>query len=370
MISTTDDMIAHFVPRWPTNPYHTELARHLAAFGVTVKDESRLKQIYSEIGAGGNKPDVVHVHALPRFSFRPVNFARFFMFVLRLLRLQRSGVAVVWTVHDIAHHEALYPSIDRFFSTLLYRRADAVILHSQGARDMVERTWRVRREHGVFIVHHGHFIDCYPPRADKSDSRAALGLPRDGLLFLFLGNIRPYKGVVPLVRAFKRIAGEDMHLVIAGETLFDELRSDIEREIDGHPRIKFFPRFVSDADVRSYMGAADVVVFPYTKALTSGALILAMSFGRACIAPQMGALGDTLDDAGGVLYDPENPEALSQALLEAVRRRSSLERMGEHNRSRAEGWSWGDAAHKTADVYRGCFPSIEQSPPVLISSND
>ncbi len=351
----TTPIHVHFVPRWRKNPYHDQLARHLATLSVDVGDESRLKQILLDSRRSGTRPEIVHLHALPAFRWHFVTLARIALFWFRLHRLRRAGVKIVWTVHDIANPDAMHPLIDRMWSRWCYRAADAVIVHSLGAKEFIEQQWRVRRRHDVYVVPHAHFADCYRVDADAAESRAKLHLPPESLVFLFLGNIRRYKGVANLVRVFKALATPSMRLVIAGEPLTDELQCEIERQIGASELISFRPQFVPDDEVRFYMAAADVVVFPYTKALTSGALILAMSFGRACIAPRMGALGDTLDEQGGFLFAPDAPDGLATAIAAAIAARAELPRMGAYNREHALRWGWSDAARQTAATYRACL---------------
>lgn len=345
----------HFVPRWPNNPYQTELARHLAAYGVDVHEDSQLKSILHQARATARRPDVIHLHALPPFRLHPVKLVRFVGFWLRLGLLRRVDAKIVWTVHNVCDHESGFPRIDRWVCRRLYRSADSVIAHSPGARALVEEQWGVVRRPDFAIIHHGHFIDCYAGGVSRTAARSRLHIPPDVQVFLFLGNIRPYKGVPQLVRDFKAIATPAMRLVIAGEVLSADLASEIRREIADCKWIDFRPAFIPDDEVTQYLGAADVVVFPYTKALTSGALILAMSFGRACVAPRMGALGDTLDAAGGFLYDPREPLALRDAMLAAMKATSALPQMGAYNLRRAERWGWGEAARATALAYRACF---------------
>ncbi len=350
--SNSGTLEVHFIPRWPQNPYQSELARHLADNGVVVAAESSLKRILAATRRDRRTPAIVHLHALPPFSWHPVRLLRLVAFALRLFQLRRAGTRIVWTVHNACDHESAHPRIDRLLSRFAYRAVDAAILHSPGARRLAEQQWNVRRTHDIFIIHHGHFIDCYPPAGDRHIARARLGLPAHAMVFLFLGNIRPYKGVPQLVRSFKSVAAPHMRLVVAGDVLSPELKADIEREIDGSPLIDFRPGFVPDRQVGDYLGACDVVVFPYTKALTSGALILAMSYGRACIAPAMGALADTLTSRGGFLYDPSSPSALRDSLVAAISSAGRLDAMGEHNRRCARQWGWDLAARQTASVYR------------------
>jgi glycosyltransferase involved in cell wall biosynthesis len=345
----------HFIPRWPNNPYHAELARHLENCDVFVSQESRLKQIYYTARSTGILPAIIHLHALPAFGPGPFAVARLMLFWIRLRRLRACGVKVVWTIHNITDHESIHPRIDRLLCRWFYEFADAVIVHSQGAHDLIQSQWRPKRQHRVFIVHHGHFIDCYPMRAGREEARARLHVVQDAMVFLFLGNIRPYKGVQNLVRDFKAVATSGMHLIIAGATLTDKLKADINQEIGSSEFIDFRPAFVPNDEIQYYMAAADVVVFPYTKTLTSGALILAMSFGRACIAPRVGALGDTLDPEGGFLFEPTEAGALRRAIQAAIRNRPYLEKMGIHNRNRATEWGWDEAARRTADAYRACL---------------
>jgi Glycosyltransferase len=343
---------AHFVPRWPNNPYQAELARHLSSHGVAVSTESRLKDILHAARRKARAPAIVHLHAVPPFSWHPRRLLRLAAFVFRLFQLRRAGTRLVWTVHNACDHESAHPRIDRLLARAAYHAVDAAILHSPGARSLAEQQWRTRRTRNVFLIHHGHFIDSYRAPLSRAQARTQLGIPLEALVFLFLGNVRPYKGVPQLVREFKAVASPHLRLVIAGDVHSPELEADIVREIDDSPLVDFRPGFVPDADVSTYLSACNAVVFPYTKALTSGALILAMSFGRACIAPAIGALADTLSPRGGYLFDPADSAALRNALSAAIRSATKLDAMGAHNHRRARQWGWDEAARQTAHVYQ------------------
>jgi glycosyltransferase involved in cell wall biosynthesis len=82
-------------------------------------------------------------------------------------------------------------------------------------------------------------------------------------------------------------------------------------------RIHAWFRYVPDAEVQCFMNACDVCVLPYHEVTTSGAAILAFSFGRPIIAPALGAFPELAADGRGIIYDPHAEGSLLEALQEA-----------------------------------------------------
>ncbi len=68
------------------------------------------------------------------------------------------------------------------------------------------------------------------------------------------------------------------------------------------------------------MNAADAVVLPYRQITTSGAAMLAWSFGKPVIAPALPAFTEPMAAAPflGLLYDPARPDGLAEALRQAI----------------------------------------------------
>lgn len=52
------------------------------------------------------------------------------------------------------------------------------------------------------------------------------------------------------------------------------------------------------------MNAADAVVLPFENVLSSGLALLAMTFGRGLVAPEIGCVEALLNPGGGIGYDP------------------------------------------------------------------
>jgi glycosyltransferase involved in cell wall biosynthesis len=310
-------------------------------------------------------PDILHVHWLvpycvwPKFRYTrlvapllSVLMSGLFFFQLLVLRL--AGPRLVWTVHNLTDHENQSPRIDRWSRRLVARMATAMIVHCEGARGIVTKTLGPRCADKISVVYHSNFMDLYENAVSRDQARQTLGLPDAATVLLFLGGVRPYKGLPELISAFGRLDAPDVHLVIAGKAFNPAWSKEIANRCAGHPRIVYHDGFVPAERVQEYMNACDAVIFPYTAILTSGAVLLAMSFGRACVAPRLGCVADVLDNQGAVLYDKDAPDGLLDALRGTIARTAELPQMGQHNHSRVAQWTWAGMAEQTEAVYRGC----------------
>lgn len=345
-----------FRPYWTENPYQKLLIANLEKLGVQIGDLNSPKK--SSIMA--EKPDVLHLHWLEGlFHFRVqstiMSLLRLVKFLTELCFLRLMGVKIVWTVHDLKHHEKLYPLLDKIATFVVANLAHAIIIHSEIAKGEIASTINIRNKNKIFVVPHGNYNSYYENKIDRLEARKALDIPSSSFVFLFLGEIRPYKGVLELIAAFKKLSLNQSQLVIAGRTLIDTLAEQIRHEIEGDDNIKFIPGFVPDDQIQVYMNACDVVVLPYQNLLTSGAVVLAMSFGKVCVVPRRSYFTEVLNDSGAFFYDPDVAEGLLQAMHCAIQRKTELQSMGDHNRQVSQQWGWGRVAEMTLDVYKQSF---------------
>ncbi len=356
-----DEIKVVHLPFYDDNAYQTLLMRHLAGQGF-----------HAVAGGGGGtffrtalrrwKARILHFHWLHPYMTTPTAFGtikRSLSFLAQILVLRLAGQKIVWTAHNLKHHESRHPGLERFFLSLFVRCCHAIIAHGETAKSELAAFARLRHRGKISVIPHGNYIGCYPNDLSRAQARARLRLPADETQFLFLGQIRPYKGVLELLDAFDELAREDggakARLLIAGKPLDEASSHIISARAAQLNRVQYQPGFVPDERLQEYMNAADAVIFPYRDILTSGAVVLAMSFGRACVAPRLGCIGEILDERGGFPYDPADENGLLTALREAVRRCDELPRMGDHNRRLAEEWSWERIATMTAQIYRDCL---------------
>jgi glycosyltransferase involved in cell wall biosynthesis len=314
-------------------------------------------------GGGGNflrtalfgwKADVCHFHWLHPYllrSRRGSTILRATRFVLEVLLLKLRGARIVWTIHNLANHERRFPSIERTYATIVARLADGVIVHSEGARLHAGNYYRLGARTRVAIIPQGSYAGHYPNLISREEARGRIGLTADDFVFLFLGRIEPYKGVLELIRSFKRIRSA-ARLLIAGRASDPQLLDQIREELVGTENVRFDEGFVSGDELQTYFNAADVFVFPVRDILNSSSISLAMSFGAPCIAPALEGIESVLGGRGGIFYDPGDPTALLRAMEGAIARRSELSRMGGENLARARMSTWESAAARTDAFYR------------------
>lgn len=332
------------------NSYQTNLSDSLSKEGIlTYFDEGSVIRSTMKY-----RPDVLHIHwpypfMMANSRFMTVIKSTCFICWLSILKI--SGMRIIWTVHNISDHEGKFKSLELFFGKILVRLCDRLITHCLSAKIEVEKIYGKQSQ--VVIVPHGNYVGQYKNVMTQSQARDKLKLCIDDIVFLYFGQIRPYKGVLELIDMFKKLKCENAKLLIVGKPLNDEIVTEVLNSSGDDSRIYNVLEFIPDDNIQIYMNAADVVVLPYKNVLTSGAVLLAMSFGKPIIAPNVKCIADTLDNSGSFLYS-EDDSLISVMQHTLDMDRNVLIGMGGHNLKLSDQFSWDKIAKITSDVYKKC----------------
>lgn len=308
------------------NPYQALLGEALERLGVSVsfpRGYRRVLPLLRMLRQDGSAPDVLHLHWLAYYlkgRGAATKAAYAAKLVLDAALVRCAGVRLVWTVHDLFGHEEKYPRIELWCRRRLARLADAIIVHSARAKALAAETYGASAEK-IYVIPHGHFRDVYGPPIPAAEARAKLGLPEQGRIFLFFGMLRPYKGVLKLLAAWAEtteLSGRHT-LVIAGQALCADYRQAVVNAAARARNVRLFPERVPDGRVSTFLSAADVVVLPYERSLTSGALVLAHSYARPVVTPL--SEDGTYEPGDGTTVAGMGPACeLSRLLLDAADR--------------------------------------------------
>lgn len=249
----------------------------------------------------GPAPAVWHVHwpesvATSRSIGRAAVDVVAFAASLRAAR--RAGTRIIWTAHNVEPHESHRGwAADRLMRSVV-ARLDGWISLSRAAVPLAIRRYPRLAQLPLLVVPHGHFVDVYPPAPGRDEAREALGLPADARVLLFFGNIRAYKNVPGLLRAFRSTHDEQLRLVVAGAPYDRQTRHAVEEAAAGDARIRLRLEHIPEADVPLLFGAADGAVLPADRILNSGSVLLALSFGLPVLAPNTPVLRELRGQIG------------------------------------------------------------------------
>jgi beta-1,4-mannosyltransferase len=333
--------VAAFPRRVESNPYCELLYDHVARLGVDVVDgRSGLRWLF----ANRRRVDVLHFH-WPERHFRR-GFLPALGFAARLVVARALGYRIVWTVHNVLPHDGATAG-DRLVRAVLARVA-TLVAHCEAGRRALGRHGR-----GAIVIPHGSYVGRYPNGIPRATARARLGLDPAARVFLAFGQVRAYKGLEALVDAFATLPAAEARLVIAGQPVGDGRGSLVGAAPD--ERVRLFLRHVPDAEVQVFLNAADVVVLPYRNVLTSGAAMLALSFGRGIVAPRIGCLTELERTGAAILYDADAPDGLGAALARALV--VETDALGERARRFARSLSWEAIARRHLGAY-GFGPAL------------
>lgn len=263
---------------------------------------------------------------------------------------RRRGVKIIWTIHDLIPHDLVYPRIEMPFWHEVIRQVDGVIALTTRGLEMARERYEDLRNLPSFVIPHGHFRDVYPCSATREDARRALNVAPDQSVITYFGQIRPYKNVPQLIRAFRELPGAQPLLFVCGRVNKRiDLHDAILQAAAADPRVRLVLRYIEPAEIQRYLAAADLLVFPYSEILNSGSAMLGLSFDRPILVPNLGAMPELCAAVGSEwvrVYDGEIDGRILQEALEWVR---SAPRAAHAPLQR---FDWTAIAAQTLDAYR------------------
>ncbi|RIK42102.1 MAG: hypothetical protein DCC55_09790 [Chloroflexi bacterium] len=334
------------------NPYGALLAQALADEGVELVAGHAEHFTEEWVRANQGRVDVLHLN-WPHFLYDAPDLAgqveRCANLVSNLALARTLGYKIVWTVHNLYPHETLSHSLDRLVRLALTNLCSAVIVHCEHARQVVRQHFFCGEN--VFLIPHGHFIDAYPNMLDRRAARQQLGIDEGCFVYLFFGNVRPYKGLETLLEVFGRLPGAELRLLLAAKIYSDYGERFVEEARQADSRVLVHPsRFFANEEFQRFFNAADVAVLPFLDVLTSGSAITALSFGLPVIVPGVGCLPELVDDTAGIVYDQQQPDALYHAMRAMQERDLGPARRAAYQR--AQSLRWDEIARATLAAYR------------------
>lgn len=272
--------------------------------------------------------------------------ARALLLLLNVFVARVRRIPLVLTIHNIDPHR---PGQGRFGDiTLRVTRRSAAGLHflsESSKREFIDRNaWATGR--AIVTTHHGRY---FPEPADisQSEARSDFGLDPSVPTVAFVGQMDDYKRVDRLAQAILELNGAAQLLIVGRISPGCEYETSLRTLASESANIQLREGWATERTIARALQAADLVALPYRKITNSGSAILALSAGRAVIAPQLGALPEIAALVGGSWMNLYTGEITAAAISEALST-ARVERPGPD----LSGLSWQTIADEMANLYR------------------
>jgi len=264
-----------------------------------------------------------------------LGFARRVPFVFEVRDLWPESLTAVGVGNENSLLHRSLASIARF----LYERSDYIVVVTPAFKEHLIQRWRVPAQK-IDIVENGVETDLFSPHSRDANVALRQKLGADGkFVVCYVGTLGMAHGLETLLDAASRLRCDDpdVMFIVVGEGAEKERIKTLSRDrgldnicfLDQQPR-ETIPAFISASD-------ACLVLLKKTdvfKTVIPTKLLEFMSCARPVIVGVDGQARQIVEEAGaGIVIEPENPNALAQAIEQLAGNHTLGEEMGGRGRA-------------------------------------
>lgn len=192
-------------------------------------------------------------------------------------RLSRAGIKTGYLIHNVIPHEPR--AWDRWLAKLALSKAENFIIQTQAESN---RLIKLVPNANIELCHIPPFFELAQRVVPPAIARKELNIPENEKVFLFFGFVRPYKGLLLLLEAFKILQEKQpqTRLLIAGE-FWDDKSSYLKKikAMGLSERITIIDQYIPNEELPVIFGAADCLAAPYTGGTQSAVASTGLAFG-------------------------------------------------------------------------------------------
>ena len=273
-----------------------------------------------------------------------------------------SPVPIVTSMHSShinmsgEQMSGLRSTYNQLFLRLTARRSSRLIAISAFVKRALTDILDIPDERIGVVYHGGGIVE-----EAQSQGWSSTNMERTGGIF-FVSTLYPHKNADQLVRAYallRRRRTDVPPLTIAGgdtdgESPTEERGTERDRlanlasrlGVEDHVRL---PGRISDDELLEYLATERLMVFPSSLEGFGIPALEAMQAGLPLIASNRTSVPEVVGD-GGITVDPENLEALSDRMEEALFDEDVRERLIQAGRERGQQFSWKKTAEQTLTI--------------------
>jgi glycosyltransferase involved in cell wall biosynthesis len=325
----------------PENPFQYELVRYLRGYGHEVHIGRKYPLGSTFRAVQQHQPDVLYydwVHSFILGKSWGWSLMKSLVFMLEISYLRNiKNIRIVHTLHNLQNHAGLWLGLERIFYAFFLRHCHQIRVYSDVTRQAAIQKFGLNPQK-IAVIQDLPYHFYYQNTTTRAESRNKLNLQETDFVYLFFGEIKPYKGLDNLLAAYAQVATPHDRLLIAGKSYDASYFARLKNRGDQIPSVHWYHRFIEDQEVQYFFNAADVVVLPFVRIDHSGSVDLAMSFAKPVVTLKTESMSHLLEHQLELLF--ENPEALAACLQKAKDINATI--VGEQNFIAADSTNYRD----------------------------
>lgn len=302
-----------------------------------------------------------------------------------------NGLPIVHMFHTLGHMKNQVAQAPHEFAPPLRIESEAAIMGfadrivAGSPLDKAQMVWLYGADpHKIEVIPPGVDLARFRP-IDRLEAKAAIGVPPEKRMVLFVGRIEPLKGIDTLLRAMKLVADEcggceGLTVAIIGgdaSVPLEQMTAEMARlhRLRAELGIEGLVTFLGKRDQDTlpyYYSAAELVVMPSHYESFGMVALEAMACGTPVIASRVGGLRFSVVHGYTGLHVPVGDhEALAAAILRLLKNDTLRWQLSANSVRVAQGFGWAAIADQILALYgqvmagqpaRSVGPAAPQAP--------
>ncbi|ANI88871.1 hypothetical protein A9P82_05935 [Arachidicoccus ginsenosidimutans] len=233
---------------------------------------------------------------------------------LKINLLILFGKDIIWTMHNKIPHDQSFLKYKMLLLRTIIKNAKKIIIHSSVSYKMLINDFSVPESKIVYCPHPNYIGEYGEILESKTDEQF--------LNLLFIGSVKPYKNIELLLEVMSSLLGYPIKLKIVGKAL-PSYAQELLQKSEGLANVELRLEFIQEENMNMVLSECDLLVLPYDMAssLNSGTAILAFSYKKSVICPNIGTIMDIENKDCVFRYEykdrEEHKKNLSSAILKA-----------------------------------------------------
>lgn len=248
---------------------------------------------------------------------------------LKILIFKLFDKKILWTMHNKSPHEKSYSLLKKIILKKVIDSSNGIIIHCTDSKSILINQFGVKANK-IYYCPHPNYIKEY--------GNVIVNKKKDNKLkLLFLGLIKPYKNIELLIDVIDELKELNIELKILGKPVNETYGRFLKNYKSENKRIKFKLGFVDDEEIPKHLSECDLLVSPLNieSSLNSGIAILAFSYKKSIICPEIGTINDLPNKNLVYSYsyksDIEHKKKLKNIIIKAYdERKDNIVKFGEN----------------------------------------